>query len=235
MNICAIHQPNFFPWLGYFNKIIRSDVFVFLDDVQHQKTGGTWSNRVRMLVSGRAGWVTAPIKRPNGTLKVNQIEFLSRKWRKKIRSTIQTNYGRTSYFKALSGPIFDALEFQDNNLVSFNVNSIRVLCDLLDIPTREKFVLSSSLASEASSTEKLIEITKLTDCDAYLEGGGASGYQSDELFKESGIKLIKQCYQQPPYSQLGQGPFVPGLSILDCLFNCGTERTKLLLANDKGE
>ncbi len=56
MAIVAIHQPNFFPWLGYFDKIARCDHFVLLDHVQFQKTGGVWSNRVRMMVgAARSG------------------------------------------------------------------------------------------------------------------------------------------------------------------------------------
>ena len=61
--VVAIHQPTFFPWLGYFNKIARCDQFVVLDSVQFPKKGGTWSNRVKLLLNGQAGWVTMPVER----------------------------------------------------------------------------------------------------------------------------------------------------------------------------
>ena len=49
--VVAIHQPNFFPWLGFFDKILCSDVFIVLDHVQFPKSEGNWSNRVRMAVN----------------------------------------------------------------------------------------------------------------------------------------------------------------------------------------
>ena len=62
--VVAIHQPNFFPWLGFFDKIARADVFVLMDNVQFPRTStGTWVNRVKLLVAGRERWATAPVVR----------------------------------------------------------------------------------------------------------------------------------------------------------------------------
>ena len=76
IKVVAIHQPNFFPWLGYFDKIRRSDIFILLDDVQFSKTGGVWSNRVKVLINGEGRWLTAPVERNfHGTRNVNQMFF----------------------------------------------------------------------------------------------------------------------------------------------------------------
>jgi len=61
--VVAIHQPNFLPWLGYFDKLARADTFVLLDSVQFPKRNGTWMNRVKLLVGGEPGWITVPIVR----------------------------------------------------------------------------------------------------------------------------------------------------------------------------
>ncbi|HMT10176.1 MAG TPA: WbqC family protein, partial [Ignavibacteria bacterium] len=86
MKIAAIHQPSFFPWLGFFNKIVRSDVFVILDNVQFPKTGGYWANRVKLVVGGKGEWVTMPINRSySGTKNINEIEIdKSRSWNQKM-------------------------------------------------------------------------------------------------------------------------------------------------------
>lgn len=101
--IVAIHQPNFFPWLGYFDKIARSDTFIFLDDVQYPKTGGVWSNRVKMLVAGEPRWVTAPITRTfHGLAKINEIEWADdQTWRVKLIKTLAANYSKAGHYREI--------------------------------------------------------------------------------------------------------------------------------------
>ena len=73
--IVAIHQPNFFPWLGFFDKIARADVFCLLDNVQFPKTGGTWINRVQLWINGKAAWATAPVDRSySGVRRIREMQ-----------------------------------------------------------------------------------------------------------------------------------------------------------------
>jgi hypothetical protein len=98
--IISIHQPNFFPWLGYFDKIAKADVFIFLDDVQFPKTGGVWTNRVKFIVSGEPNWITAPIDRNySGTRNINEMQFLpNNSWRDKTRKSIENSYRKHPYY-----------------------------------------------------------------------------------------------------------------------------------------
>ena len=99
--IVAIHQPNFFPWLGYFQKIVKCDAFIFLDDVQFPRSGACVNaNRVKMIVSEEARWVTATIDRNfEGNRNINQMEFNGTVlWREKILKTIETNYRKAQFF-----------------------------------------------------------------------------------------------------------------------------------------
>lgn len=231
MRIVSIHQPNFFPWLGYFDKIARSDIFVFLDHVQFPKTGGgVWSNRVKMLVGGEARWVTAPIRRSfHGVATVNEIEWADEQpWRSKLLKTLSTNYGRAPYFSETMDLLIPLIEWPDAKLSSFNIHAIKTIAGYLGIP-HEHTITSSQLQAQGAATDLLIEITQKMGGTTYMCGGGASGYQLDDTFKKTGITLMYQHFAHPNYPQLGNEVFVAGLSIVDVLMNIEHLRIKNLL------
>lgn len=228
--LVAIHQPNFFPWLGYFDKIRRADAFVVLDNVQQQKTGGTWSNRVMLNVGGQAKWVTAPIVRSyHGVRRVNEMEFDSSvPWRDRLERTIQSCYGRSPHFAEVMDLLRPLLLNADNRLWAYNMDALKALVVALGFPL-SKLVLASTLSTDGAGTRLLISIVRAVGGTAYLSGGGADGYQEEPLFLETGIQLVFQEFQHPVYSQAGAARFIPGLSIVDALMNCGIAGTRRLL------
>lgn len=225
--VVAIHQPNFFPWLGYFDKMVRADVFVFLDDVQHPATGSSWSNRVRMLVGGEARWVTAPTARPpHGTVLVNEIAWAPQPWREKLIKTLTLNYGRAPYYEETMALLAPLVQNAEPLLAPYNMHAVRALAAALGIVT--EFRVASSFGLASSSNERLIELTRAVGCNTYLAGNGAGGYQDDELFRRAGLGLEFQAFSHPVYRQRGTGAFQPGLSVVDALMHCGLEHTRLL-------
>src|SRR3954466_3489026 len=144
--VVAIHQPNFLPWLGYFDKIARADVFVVLDNVQFPKTGGTWSNRVKLLVSEKPSWVTVPVVRAfHGVREIRDIRIDDdSRWRHKVLQTLRTSYARAAAFDAVFPFVEGLLNTPTNSLVDFNLAAIRAICDELRLD-HKKLVLSSSL------------------------------------------------------------------------------------------
>lgn len=218
--ICAIHQPNFFPWLGYFDKIRKADKFVFLDHVQFPKTGGgTWSNRVAFNIQAKSKWITAPINRPNGLLNTNEITFQNTNWRDKMIKTLSNHYSKTENFKIYKDFVFDLIAFENNNLAQYNINAITKICQILNIDTKNKFTISSSLKHNTASNQLLIDITKTMECNTYMAGGGASGYQNLNMFKVQEINFLYQNFLHPVYKQANTENFIMGLSVIDYLFN----------------
>lgn len=229
--IVAIHQPNFFPWLGYFDKIARSDVFILLDNVQFPKTGrGTWVNRVKLSINGSAAWVTLPVTRKcSGTRLISEMMINNEKdWRGKLIKTLQANYGKAPFYREIMPAIEVTIINPVGSLAEFNIVAIRSLSNLLGIDTK-KLILGSSLQTEGSSTELLISMTQAVSGTAYLCGGGADGYQEDGKFAAAGIELVYQNFKHPVYPQHRSPEFISGLSILDALMNCGVHITKKLL------
>jgi hypothetical protein len=228
--VVAIHQPNFFPWLGYFDKIIRSDIFVLFDDVQYPKTGGAWCNRVKMLVSGEPRWVTAAIDRNyHGTRTIREMTFLDKNpWREKILKTIETNYGRHPHYGECMTVVEPLLLNQDQNIAAYNIHAIAALCRALGIDTA-KLQISSALPHTGNSNELLCSITHAVGGSLYMCGGGADGYQDASVFENAGIELRYQAFAHPVYPQHRLAEFVPGLSVIDAVMNLGWNATAKLL------
>jgi hypothetical protein len=231
--VVAIHQPNFFPWLGFFDKIRRSDIFLAMDNAQFSKTGGTWSNRVKMLVNAEPAWVTMPIVRAyHGVRSIREMRVTDDpSWRKKILSTIERSYRRAPHFGAVFPLLEESVRNPTTDLAEYNLGAIRALCAALGLVT--PIVLGSTLEVEDRATDLLVRMVKAVGGTAYLAGGGAAGYQEDDKFHEAGIKLIYQEFQHPTYPQFNSVDFKPGLSVVDALMNCGFGGTSELLKAGK--
>jgi hypothetical protein len=229
-SVVAIHQPNFFPWLGYFDKMARCDHFVFLDNVQIQKTGGGWANRVKMIISGRPKWISAPIDRNyHGVRQVGETVFKAcSDWRNDILTTLHYSYKKAPYFNHTIELIEPLLMNQDNNLATYNAAAITRIAEELGINT-SKCTWSSNLPHSGRSNDLLVSIVKALGCNAYMSGDGADGYLDKRVFDEASITLICQGYIPHQYSQFGSEIFVPGLSIIDLLMNIGGEGARAIL------
>ncbi|WP_166305708.1 WbqC family protein [Bradyrhizobium sp. 26S5] len=224
--LVAIHQPNFFPWLGYFDKIRRADVFVLLDAVDYPRSGsggmGSWSNRVRIAIQGEARWATCPVHRLPLGAPLNAAEIDDgRPWRRKMIATLQASYGKAPRFREAMGLLQPLVEQHETNLAAFNIAAIKAITEHLGLATR--FERQSELPHAGKATELLISLVKAVGGDAYLAGGGATGYQQDELFEQHGVRLVSQGFAPQPY-----GPheaFIPGLSVIDYLMWDGRPAT----------
>jgi hypothetical protein len=232
VTLVAAHQPNFFPWLGFFNKLWRCDTFVVLDDVQFEKSGkGSWVNRVRLANGGQSYWFTLPLDRAfQGTRTVAEMRIDgSRDWRARLVRTLQLHYGRAPAFAATFPLLRSLVEFQTDSLLEYNLQALRGLMRILGLE-QGKLVMSSALASRGVATERIVSLTRAAGGHAYLSGKVAmETYQDPSVFAEAGVHLIAQNYRHPIY--LRGGEFVPGLSILDPLLWCGPEQTSRLLAD----
>lgn len=232
--VVAIHQPNFFPWLGYLDKIARCDIFVFLDEVAYPKSGhsmGSWLNRVKVLVQNNPIWVGCSLVREPGVQTIRDVLIDNRvNWRDKLLKTLSYNYARAAYFPELWNWLEELVGYEEESLARYNIHVIKSLCQRLGL--ERTFVLQSELYTENSSTDLLVEITRKLGGKTYLCGDGAAGYQEDEKIQAAGLCLQKQNFIHPVYPQVGKGDFVPGLSIIDALMNCGVHGTKSLIGQN---
>jgi hypothetical protein len=230
----AIHQPNFFPWLGFFAKIAASDAFVFFDDVQFPKTGaGVWTNRVKLLLSDDARWATAAIDRNyHGVRTIREMHFLAdNPWREKLLKSMEFNYRRHPCYTETMELVVPLLLNQESNIAEYNIHSVTTITERLGLNT-QKLHRSSDLLHEGSSNELLCSITLTLGGSIYLCGGGADGYQDESIFKKRGVRLHHQNFVHPTYLQRDRAEFIPGLSIIDALMNLGLLGVRKLLEHN---
>lgn len=227
--VVAIHQPNFLPWIGYFYKIKYCDVFVFLDNVQFSKN--SYQNRVKIKTPQGASWLTEPVIHKFGQL-TNETKLNNQEnWIEKHLRTFEMNYKKAKYFNE----IYSLLESVYHKrkwefLCEINIALIDTICNYLEI--KKNFLLASDLNVSGSSTDLLIRIIKKVGGDTYLSGVGAKNYQNEDAFKMNNIELIYSNFRHPIYPQLW-GDFIPGLSIVDLLFNCGKNSYAYFINNNE--
>jgi hypothetical protein len=223
----AIHQPNYLPWIGFFAKALNSDVLVLLDTVQFPKR--SYVNRVQVKTPHGAHWLTQPVLTTGRYWQaVCSVEFADPAWGLAHTKALQRNYARAPYFRAYFEPLAELLLNAGPMLTDCNERLIRWVLDLLEL--RTKLVRASSLAVESEdATERLIRLVQAVGGDTYLSGSGGFGYQDVGQFRAAGLRVLRAPSTFPEYPQLW-GPFVPGLSTVDLLFNHGPKSRSCLEA-----
>jgi len=217
--IAAIHQPQYLPWLGYFNKIYRADVFCYLDDVQYKKN--EWQNRNRIKTSQGWQWITVPVKYRFPQI-INDVTINNAvNWRKKHFQAIKTNYGKTPFFPEYRDFFEDVYKKEWEFISDLNIYIIEYIKKRLGMEMTTT-ITSSEMELSDDPTDRLIDICKFVGADTYLSGQDGGKYMNLERFSERGIKIIVQDFKHPEYPQRF-GDFTSHMSIIDLLFNCGPE------------
>lgn len=223
--ICAIHQPNFFPWLGYFYKIAKSDVFVILDTVDIEVgTASAITNRTRIKTTAGEQWITIPIKK--GVSKVIKDIAIdnTKRWRETMLKTIFLQYKKSQNFNQFYPIVEELLNYQADSLSEFNVHVIERMSRYMGLET--EIILASDMRNLSGDRNmRLIDICRQNGCDIYLSGNGGRKYHDERLFIDNGVSVKYTDFVHPEYRQL-HGDFVKGLSALDYIFNDGAELWK---------
>ena len=217
MTVVAIHQPQYMPWLGYFDKIDRSDVFCLLDTVQYKKN--EFQNRNRIKTADGWQWLTVPViyRFPQRIEEVGVNQTVE--WQRKHLQALKTNYSKAPFFETYYASFEDFYQKSFEMIVEVNLASIELLMDLLGL--EGKLVLASSLPVETEDpTLRLVEICKNFGGDSYLSGKDGAKYMNVDMFESHQIEVLFQDFNHPEYPQC-YGPFEPNMSVVDLLFNCG--------------
>lgn len=216
----AVLQSSYIPWKGYFDIIHDVDTFIFYDDVQF--TYQDWRSRNRVIANGNPVWLTVPT---GGDIKrlINEVLLPNPTWQKKHWSTIRHAYTKSPRFRDYAGPFEEIyLGKQWTSLSEMNQYVTKTIAkDILGIAT--EFRDSLEFEASGSKLDRLIDLLTKAGATHYLSGPAARSYIDPQRFEDAGIQLEYKDYAgYPEYKQLSN-EFEHGVSILDMLFNVGTD------------
>lgn len=222
----GIMQPYFLPYIGYWQLINAVDIFVIYDNIQYTKKG--WFNRNRFLQNGRDALFSIALKKDSDYLNVDK-RFISKEFdKRKLIAQFQNAYNKAPYIKEVMPLIEDIIMYNEKNLFSYIFNSVKEICNYLDIKT--KLIVSSDvdINHDLKSEKKVIEICKAVGATIYINAIGGVELYNKEEFKSNGISLNFIKSKEIHYKQFNN-EFVPWLSIMDVLmFNSKDEVRKML-------
>jgi len=222
-----ITQSNYIPWKGYFDAINMADEFVIYDEVQYTKRD--WRNRNIIKTPQGSQWLSIPVQvKGNFFQKIKDTKISQKDWGKKHWNTLKQNYAKALHFKNFS-PIFE--EFYLNNQLQYlseiNYELILIICKILGIQTKISYSDSYPILQEGQ-TERLVDICQQLNANVYYTGPAAKNYMNEQLFRDANIQVCYLDYNgYPEYRQL-YGNFTHQVSILDLIFNEGSNATKFM-------
>ena len=213
----AAHQPQYLPWLGYFDKIDRVDRFILLDTVQYKKN--EWQNRNRIRTAAGWQWLTVPVHhRFPMAIRDVRIDETSA-WRRKHREALRQHYARVPHRDRVLPLLEELLEGPFTDLAALNARAVAILAGLLGV--RTPITPASGLDGLPSGAdERLIALCRRFGCSVYLAGRGGRDYMDLGAWARAGLRVEFQEFRHPIYPQAHPG-FEPNLSAVDLLLNCG--------------
>ena len=233
--LVAIHQPNYLPWLGYLDRMVKADLFIVLDHVQFERRN--YQNRTQILLEGEARWLTVPVVQLSQKEKIidkavdNPADSSgTRWWGPNSFNTLKYAYRKAPFFGDYAPRLREIFHARWDKLLDLNMATLDFMRKELEIAT--PMLRSSTLAAEGQRSGLLLDICRKVGASAFLGGmGGSRDYLDHDAFAEAKMGVSWQEFKHPVYTQAGAAPFIKGLTALDLLFNCGPRSAEIFRAS----
>ena len=220
MKRVAIVQSNYIPWKGYFDLIASVDEFVLYDDMQY--TRRDWRNRNRIKTPSGLQWLTVPVQvKGRFEQRIRDTLIDGSAWADSHWTALTLNYRRAPAFAAVAAWLEPLYRQRWTHLSALNHALIEAVCACLGITTRLSDSRDYALQGEPS--ERLASICTQAGAGVYVSGPAARDYLEADAFARRGIDV--EWFDYGPYREYPQlwGAFEHRVSIVDLLFNGGTE------------
>ena len=223
---CAVVQPSYLPWRGYFHMIEKADVFVFYDDVQYDKHG--WRNRNRIKTAGGTRWLTVPVAAGGNVvtgLPINEVLIADHRWAAKHLATISQAYARAPHVDRCIDLLAPHLTSEQDRLADLTIASTIALAQELGLD--RTFVRSSQLGLSGDRMARLLAVLQSVGATHYISGPAAKAYLDEGALAEAGISVEYMSYDYPEYGQV-HPPYDPQVSVIDLLAMEGDRAPSLI-------
>lgn len=226
MKKILITQSNYIPWKGYFDSINLCDVFVVYDDMQYTKRD--WRNRNQIKTPNDIKWLSIPVEVSGKFFqKINETKIADKSWNKSHLSLLKQSYASALCYKDVREFVEEMyLTCNFDYLTDVNLHFITRINKFLGITTPIK--LSSEFTLHEEKTLRLVNICSELEGTDYYSGPAAKNYMDEPRFSEKNINVHYFDYSNyPEYKQL-HGDFTHGVTILDLIYNTGTDATTFM-------
>lgn len=212
----AVRPPEYFPGLSYFALMDHVDRFVLADTFQYSRQ--SFQNRAKIRTPQRWQWITIPLNGGQHGRSINEVEIESSvHWMGKHWRALCYNYRTTPFFEFYEESFYSFLMMKWDTLGALTCASVEFIHGLLDLPT--ELIRASGLKSAPDSLSQILELV------------GDQTYWAPEEVIDYEMKrhpmLSVWHFESPTYRQNFDG-FETGMSILDLLFNYGSETRSII-------
>ena len=219
-------QPAYLPWLGFFEQMLRDEVFVQYDDVQYTKKD--WRNRNRIKTPEGPMWLTVPVETSGRRFQlVRDVRIDPTKdWQREHLRALELNYRRAPWFEWAYEPLRGVIEHPHELLVDLDEALVVEISRLLGFerPIHRATVYE---LSDSDQNGRVIECMQKVGKSVLYNGAASRDIIDLPRFRAEGLDVVFQDYRHPVYPQLW-GDFVPYLSVVDLLMNCGSDSLEIM-------
>lgn len=190
----AIHQPHYLPWVPYFDKIAKCDLFIFLDDVEFSK--GSFQNRCEIPTTHGDKYLTVPLLKHKSDERIDKLVIAEQhNWRRKHLRTLEMFHSKLEHYNVVMTMVRNILGTPTTNFAQLSMNFVVTMCEMLGINV--DFVCASEFKVKGKKTEKIIKLCEEVDGDEYISGPDTKNYLDVGLMREHCIEVTWQDYEPP--------------------------------------
>ena len=221
MKKVAVLQSNYLPWKGYIDLINAVDEFIIYDCAQYTKRD--WRNKNYIKSPNGKQRLTVPIDTKGKYYqKISEAKIIGTEWKEDHWKSFFLNYKGCKFLYEVAS-FLEPVYFQESHtyLSQLNYSLLSKICNYLKIKT--KLTFSSDYQLIEGKAEKLISLCQQTNANVYVSGPSAKNYIKESSFEEKNITVQWMNYSNYPEYPQKWGEFIHNVSILDLLFNLGSD------------